>query len=175
MKLKTVTLVAAMIYSVNSFALFCPNNFNQINIGDTIAQVQAACGKPDTQKTYKSQGNVPQEWTYYVAIPNAYAQDVPTQGTMKVTFAFVNNQVVNMTSNGVGVGATTVCNNTNLQLGNSIEDVKAACGAPATIVNTNIANENAQGTPPVETSEWTYTSAPGVTLIFENGKLKQRK
>ncbi len=30
------------------FAFFCPNNFNDISIGDPIAKVEQLCGKPDS-------------------------------------------------------------------------------------------------------------------------------
>lgn len=37
---KVITLLAFLGVSTSASAMFCPNNFNQINIGDTIEQVQ---------------------------------------------------------------------------------------------------------------------------------------
>ena len=41
-----------------SFAFFCPSNFSQINIGDSLDQVQKACGNPDakTEKEVQPEG-----------------------------------------------------------------------------------------------------------------------
>lgn len=188
MKIKLAIISVALFYSTHSFAFFCPNNFNSINFGDTIEQVQAQCGKPTSEKSYKSEGNVPQEWTFYIPASTTSTLGVPVgssppgpgtttanQGSMKVTVAFVNNQVANITSNGIGVGATTVCRNQNIQIGSSMQDVKTACGKPVMIVNTNIAGENAQGTPPSDIVEWKYEGNTTATLTFENGKLKERK
>lgn len=170
-------LSLASLYSAYSFAMFCPTNFNQINIGDTIKQVQDQCGKPETSKNTTSEANQPQEWTFYVPVPtDPYTMGYnPNAGTMKVTMAFVDGKVVNMTSNGIGVGATALCGGANLQLGSTIKDVKTACGKPAMVNKTNMGTEG--GAPqPNEISEWKYTGPTGTTtLIFENGKLKERK
>lgn len=173
---KGILSLLISIYSTSGFAMFCPSNFNQINIGDTLQQVEAQCGKPLTSVTTKSTANLPQEWTYYATLPSVPpVAPNASQGTMKVTFAFVNNKLTNITSNGLGVGATTICNNVNLQLGNSTEDVEKACGKAAIVTQTNLQNAAAATPPPTETTTWTYDSTPAVTLIFVDGKLKERK
>ncbi|MHB1948822.1 MAG: hypothetical protein ACYCQI_12020 [Gammaproteobacteria bacterium] len=172
MKLRTVFLTTALLYSSQCLAFFCPNNFNQINIGDNIDQVALQCGKPSSEIKSKKEPSVPQEWTYYMTLPqqNEYTAPGATPGTMKVTFAFVDDKVVNLTSNGIGVGATTICNNTNIQLGTAMKDVEKACGKAA-----NITKSQAQSTtPPVEVIEWKFDGPPAVTLTFENGTLKSR-
>lgn len=172
MKLRTVFLSTALLYSSQCFAFFCPGNFNQINLGDTVDQVTQQCGKPSSEVKSKKEASVPQEWTYYMTLPqqNEYTAPGATPGTMKVTFAFVDDKIVNLTSNGIGVGATTICNNANIQLGTPMKDVEKACGKPA-----NVTKSQAQSsTPPVEVLEWKYDGPPAVTLTFESGILKSR-
>lgn len=178
MKLGKTLIIASLCYSTQCFAIFCPNNFNLIDFGNTTAQVEAQCGKPTSKKTYKTEDNMPQEWTYYMPISSSYVPFATgnTQGTMKVTFAFVNNKATNITSNGIGVGATTICNNVNLQLESTVQDVKKACGSPQEITKTN-QNDPTTGLPPlpIQMEDWTYQGSPTVTLVFQNGTLKDRK
>lgn len=169
MKLRTVIITLGLAYSSCSFAMFCPNSFNQISLGDTMAQVALQCGKADSENKYKSAANQPQEWSYYLKLN-------PTDvGTMKITFAFIDDKVTNMTSNGIGVGATTICGGASIQLGNSTSDVEKACGKPALVTQTNVQGADTQAVPPTEIVEWTYNGTPNITLIFENGKLTERQ
>ena len=93
------------------------------------------------------------------------------QGTLKTSFTFdANGKAVNISVNGIGVGATTICGN-NLQLGDTRDTVKAACGTP-TLINKQTASPEK---PSIKVVEFTYKSTPPVTLIFENGKLKEKK
>lgn len=165
-----IALIAmTFLYSAHCYAIFCPTNFNEISVGDTTQQVETKCGKPTSIKTTKSQADVPQEWTYYLPM------DPSLPGTMKVTFAFIHGQANLITSNGIGVGSTTICNNINLQIGSTIKEVKEACGTPAMITQSNLSTDQAQGTPSTEMAEWKYDATPPVTLVFEDGKLKERK
>ena len=77
-----------------------------------------------------------------------------------------------MTVNGIGVGASTVCGNTTLQLGATRDEVKAACGQPAFI---NKQQVDPTANPPTKIIEFMYNSNPPQTLVFENGILKDRK
>lgn len=178
MKLKTIISSLVLLVSAQSYAMFCPSNFNAINIGDSIDLVAKQCGKPTTEKKSKSTANIPQEWTYYMQMidPADSSYIAPGgAGTMKVTFAFIDNKVVNITSNGIGVGSTTICKNINLQIASSLDDVKKACGKPVSIVQTDLSQKDAQGTPAEEIIEWSYNSNPPATLVFEHGKLTARK
>ncbi len=173
MNIKSIICLTSLFYASNCFSIFCPDNFNQINIGDTLAEVEAQCGKPSTEKHFKTSPSVPQEWVYYVPIANMIPQqqNIENPGTMKVTFAFVNDVVVNMSSNGIGVGATTICNGDQIQPGATMKEVEDACGKPVSITKSSVPTG---GTPPEETlvNEWKYGKT---TLRFENGKLKERQ
>jgi hypothetical protein len=161
-------LLSCLLLS-NAWAdLFCPNNFNSINLGDTLNSVLQACGKPDSQKVTKKMPFEPQEWTYYV-------QSYPGMpGTLKTTVAFdQKGKVINISVNGAGLSQTQICNNqTNIQFGDTTDQVEAVCGKPAVITKTNAA----MGAPKeiVET-DLIYQGTPPVTLVFEDGILKERK
>ncbi|OAI47166.1 hypothetical protein AYO45_05960 [Gammaproteobacteria bacterium SCGC AG-212-F23] len=170
-------------YSTASVALFCPGNFNQINLGDTTAQVIAQCGKPDEEKTTKVEPTQPQEWNYYMV---ADPSNSSPQGSLKMSVAFdANKKVVNITVNGTSLVSTTLCGGNigggyaggnNIQLGDTSDTVKTNCGKPMFInQNTTPADTSQPTTPATELTEYKYHSTPPTTLIFENGKLKERK
>lgn len=175
MILRLIACITLCIFATTASAMFCPSNFNQINVGDSMDLVARQCGAPASVKQTKSEDNQPQEWTYYEQIPSDPFSGVANIGTLKVTFAFADGKVINMTSNGIGVGASTICNDQTIQLGSSIQDVKKACGKyPALVTKTNLQGETATPPPPIEKTEWLYSSSPPVTLIFENKLLTER-
>src|SRR3990167_3955162 len=111
-KLVIALLMASCPYA--SYALFCPSNFNVINIGDSIDSVKQLCGKPDSEKSKEEPKPAPQEWTYYIA--QATLPGMPIQaasqsaGTFKTTFSFdKEGKVVSINANGLGIGSTTTC------------------------------------------------------------------
>lgn len=128
-------------------AFFCPTNFSQINIGDTLDHIKQQCGKPDKEEMIDDAVSEPQEWNYY--LPQAVqinTVDTPIQGSMKVQFSFnLAGNIINMSVNGIGVGATTICNGQYLALGDNKDKVEAACGKPAITVK---ANDKTPQTPP---------------------------
>jgi len=149
-----------------SYALFCPGNFNTINVGDTIDQVTANCGQPAAQHTHTESPNLPQEWTYYVKMS-------PTdQATIKMTVAFNQGLVTNMNVNGIGLSNTSVCGAT-VQIGDTTKTVESVCGKAAFIQQGNAP----QSQPGAETkiTEMTYTTQTGdTTLVFKNGLLQEQ-
>jgi hypothetical protein len=168
--------LALISFPAISFAFFCPSNFNQIDFGMTMDQVTEACGKPDKQtETKKENDNVPQEWNYYLKQAVSTGNRSQTmEGTLKTSFAFdENGKLMNMSVNGIGVGATDICGK-SLQLGATRDEVKAACGEAA-FVNKQPppAGSGQQDTKIVE---FLYSSAnPPVTLVFESGLLTSKK
>jgi hypothetical protein len=176
---KIICTLVTIVSSTNSFALLCPGNFNEINVGDKLAQVKSACGAPTSETTSESEANTPQEWNYYVAVNSAFYQNVSqgTQATLKTTVAFNNGKVTNMSVNGVGVSSTAVCGN-NIQVGDTENAVKAACGKPAFINRGTGSQQGTQGgnATPIQVTELTYNVGGVITvLVFENGIFKQRK
>jgi hypothetical protein len=147
---------------------FCPNNFNSINPGDSIATVIAACGEPDVKTSNSKKATQPQEWAYYIE------QDPSKPGTMKLTVAFDQaGSAINISVNGSGMPQTKLCPNGEIQLGDKQEAIQAACGKPTYINQTQEAQK--AETPETEIVQFTYNSTPSVTLVFQNGKLTERK
>ena len=158
-----------------SFAFFCPTNFNQIDFGYTIDQVTQQCGPPAKQDSRKLDAAGPQEWSYYIpqAVSDVAMQSM--QGTLKTQFTFDSSgTAINISVNGIGVGSTTICSNTLIQLGDKMDRIKSLCGDPSFINKQEPSNS---GTPAVQTeiTEFIYTSNPPVKLTFENGKLKSKE
>lgn len=163
-----ILILLSTAFSTAWAQMFCPNGFNTINLGDSLETVQKSCGKPDAQKTYKTQPFQAQEWVYFIAS----FPDMP--GTVKSTIAFDDNgKVVNLSVNGAGLSETQIYDNkTLIQVGDTVEKIEAVCGKPAYI------NQTSTGNPPpkaIEITELRYQAGPTVTLIFKNGKLTQRK
>jgi len=163
-----------------SFAFFCPTNFNQIDFGMTPDQVTQQCGKPtNVVESKKENQNIPQSWDFYIKAPvstgGAYI-DSGTAGTMKTSFVFnANGEVINMSVDGIGVGATSICSNTPIQIGATRDQVKAACGTPGFVTKSTPAPGEAVPKD-FKIVEFEYSSAtPPVTLVFEDGVLKSKK
>jgi hypothetical protein len=176
MKIKSLmALVPFFILPNLSFAFMCPTNFNQINFGMTPDQVIQICGKPDDQKeSVKQSDNIPQEWIYFIPQTVSMGGNTGTaQGTLRTSISFdEKGNAINISVNGIGVGASTICGNSNIQLGASKDQIKSACGKPSFI------NKQSGGDvpPPSKILELTYSSAsPKVTLVFENGVLTDKK
>jgi hypothetical protein len=163
---KILGVIILTLSSVPAYAMFCPGNYNQINMGDSIAQVTSACGAPSSQSSADSSEEQPQEWTYYV-------KSQPTdQSTLRMTVAFVKGVVTNMSVNGIGLTNTQICNGNTTQVGDTEKSVKQTCGAPAFI---NQSNTPASKEDITKVTKYIYNSPTGnVELTFENGKLTGR-
>jgi hypothetical protein len=154
-------------FTTNSYAMFCPNGFNSINIGDSIQAVTAACGAPNSVSTEDSTADKPQEWTYYV---KAQPSD---QSTLRMTVAFTSGKVTNMSVNGIGLTNTQICGGNTVQVGDDEKSVKTVCGDPAFIAQSNLPSA-AKDTTKVTTFVYNTSGNP-ITLTFDNNKLTSRK
>lgn len=140
-------------------------------------QVIATCGKPDKQDTTTKKAEGAQEWSYFipqtVTTPSLYS----TQGTLKTQISFDNSgKVINISVNGIGVGATTICNGFNLQLGDDRDTVKRVCGEPSFInKDANPATLPPDAQKETKVTTFIYNSTPPSKLIFENGILKEQQ
>ena len=178
MKKRTVLFVsfASLCLSNPSFALFCPNSFNQIEIGDTIQQVEQQCGKPDGIKLSKGDDNGPQEWNFYVQpTMNNYTSmrlKGSQEASVKMAIAMNDAKVINITVNGMSLATTTLCGGHSISVGNTAQTVKSACGDPA-FINKSSASNN--GEKPADITTYKYNSTPPTVLTFVNGKLQDRK
>lgn len=170
-------LIFILFYPSITFGFLCPNNFNQINFGDTITQVQSQCGTPTKQETKEvaSEAPVPQEWSYY--IPRTYVLSATNQPqmTLKTQIVFDDTgKAINISVNGLSVPSTTVCGNT-IQVGSSQDAIKAACGDPGFVNKQQPTSSSGAQTQKIKITELTYATIPPVTLVFENGILKGKK
>lgn len=172
MKPQSLGILLALAYTPLSFAFFCPSNFSQVEIGDSLAQVKQTCGKADKETSFEKDPTVPQEWNYYIPQPVSFNSTQQSEGTAKMSVAFdKDGRLINISANGIGVGATSACG-TSIQLGDTQESVESACGKPS-FVN----KQQADGTTLKKTkiTELLYNSNPPVTLVFEDGILTGSK
>ena len=163
-------LFLLLLFPTTSFAFFCPTNFAQINVGDSIEAVTQQCGKPSKQETKEVKPEVPQEWNYFISrAPSPGSTTTNTQGTLKLQIVFdANGKVINMSVNGLSSGQTAICGN-SIQVGDMLEKIKATCGSPTMI---NKQDESLNTTPPKKITTFTYNTTPeSTTLTFEDGKL----
>ena len=168
-----VLCALAVLFPTYSYAVFCPTNFNQINAGDTMAAVSAVCGTPDKQETKDQAAASPQEWTYFIPQTVSLSANQLGQGTLKTTVDFdQNGKVINISVNGIGVGATTICNGQTIQLGATNDSVKAACGQPSFMSNEQPGTIQPTATKKITTFYYN-SSNPPQTLIFSDGKLQE--
>lgn len=183
-------IFTGLLYSTSAFSIFCPNNFNSINLGDSLDSVIQSCGMPTSQNSYVKKTYASQQWVYYVQ----QGFDEPTS-TLKLVFS--NDQVVNITltgnvrtcsplyDNGYGssqnkqncipivtqktqsLSSTNACGGF-VRIGDTAQNVQAACGQPVF--------SNQQGSPSNDTNvtELQYSGPPPTKLIFENGQLTNR-
>ncbi|HTM63504.1 MAG TPA: hypothetical protein VL360_03265 [Gammaproteobacteria bacterium] len=178
MKMNRIFIFSIMLpfISGNCFALLCPNNFNQINIGDSLAQVEQLCGKADKTETVDGPDNSPQDWNYYFppttpspTLTNLAVQQ-QTTGSLKATFSFdAKGTLVNIMVNGISVGTTGGCGG-SISLGDTRKNVESVCGKPSFVSKQDTGN-NAQNNEANKQVEMTYMSNPPVVLIFRDGKL----
>jgi hypothetical protein len=178
MKKFQMALLFTTLTPTLAFAFFCPTNFNQIDFGMTVDQVVMACGNPDSQKDYvKPNDDIPQEWTYFVPqTVNMGGSGQNAQGTLKTSVSFDDKgKAVNISVNGIGVGASSICGGANIQLGADKDTIRHACGDPA-YINKQTPAANPGMVENWKITEFTYSSAtPPVTLVFENGRLADKR
>ncbi len=171
--MKKSFIFSLLILPSFAYAFFCPNNFSQVNFGDNIEAVRGTC-KPDKEETKDIQPTTPQEWNYYIPQTVAMSANEQTTGTMKTSFAFdKDGKAINLTVNGIGVGSTDICG-TTINLGDSIETVKAACGEPAFINQQQPPAETAAKKEKMITFIYNNTD-PAVKLIFVGNILVKKE
>ena len=158
-----------LLLSTTSFAMFCPNNFNQIAPGDTLDSVKQQCGDPQSEESKDIAPAQPQEWVYYLKT------DPSNQMTTRITVGIENDKVANITISGLSVSTTQYCIGGSISVGDSSKNVTKVCGKPALVNQTN--NNTPPGAPVPGSTKVTklqYTTPTAtITLTFENGILKK--
>jgi hypothetical protein len=164
--LKKYLVIPLLMVSTHAFAWFCPNNFNLIQAGDSLDKIKRECGKPLAETSSKQEPKTPQEWGYYVAV------NPPNPATVKMSVVFSSGGLVNnITVNAMSLASTSLCGGT-ISVGDTIQAVKAACGAPPFVNKGQTAQGNDK---PIVVNELTYGGPPPNTLVFESGMLTQRR
>lgn len=177
-KIISAVLVSSLCSTV-SYSMFCPGNFNIINIGDSIATVEKLCGAPASKDVKDAPDNEPQEWAYYLPDRSSNLM-VPTkaQGTLKTTIAFdADGNIINISVNNVGVASTNNCGQ-QISMGMDRKTVENVCGKPSQITKQNQNQQPAAPADPNDMSNkmvtYTYTTTPPVKLVFIRGKLAEQ-
>jgi hypothetical protein len=164
--LKKYFAISLLFISFPAFAWFCPNNFNLIQAGDSLAKVKKECGKPLSDKSSKQDPQTPQEWGYYVPV------NPPDPTTVKMSVVFnASGIVTNITANAMSLASTSLCGGT-ISVGNTMAVVKAACGAPPFV---NKGQPQQGEDKPIVVNELIYGGQPPNTLVFESGVLVERR
>ncbi len=180
MKWKLLSAVLfTTVFSTSSYSMFCPGNFNVINVGDSIATVEKLCGPPAKKEVKDAPDNQPQEWSYYLQDRTSNLM-IPTkaQGTLKTTIAFdADGNVINISVNGIGVSSTNNCGQP-ISMGMNRDAVENACGKPSLITKQNQNQQPAAPADPNDMSNktvtYTYTTTPPAKLVFVRGVLSEQ-
>ncbi len=164
-----------LLFSSSSFAMLCPTNFKQIDVGDTLEQVKTQCGTPVSETTHDATVNVPQEWTYNKSITTNFKNQA--MYGMKVTFDD-EGVVVNIAVNGVAYPTTTFCDpkKAGIKLKDTIKQITAICGQPVFITKGESPSADGQKPGAAKITEAVYNNGATIsTLVFENGIFKEIK
>lgn len=180
-------ILLLLIFSSPAFAMFCPDNFRSISLGDSLEFVLAECGNPTTQFRYERPVNSSQSWDYYLKThPFSLANT-------KLQILFKDDKVINLQITESGSLGNDVCELTNpgncqkttnvrnvtttllcgaiISVGDTSQKIESACGKPAIVNQLQAAS---QQTPAQELIALKYDGQNPATLIFENGGLIER-
>lgn len=187
------------LFSLNAYAYYCStgqaNGF--INTGDSMQQVQQACGTPTNVTQPEQPSSIPtdiQQWTYshqpshistwsagslavtaMSAAPPSYQPPAATNVTYPpdVTFVVINGKVQSIISEGQQLSSSNLCaSGATVQVGQDAQSVLTSCGQPAQITKT----QKDIPTQPQTITTWTYDQGdyrPPLILQFTNGQLTQ--
>lgn len=182
-----ISLLFFANYCTASDSFYCATNHAYINVGMTQDQVIAACGSPTAVKD--SSGSVTQQipmtqliYTdinkgavfFYPGINRVYSLfSLPSGSTGNtIEIDVINSQVSVIKINGVSSNALSMCKQGNIQIGDNVNNVYNACGAPDNINQTYVNRSVPRQQKP---QVWMYESKnyqPGFTLTFVNGILQ---
>ena len=163
MRKKTLSFLALWMVSGTVSAFFCPKNFQDIQLGDSLDTVLQKCGKPDSQTEVEPPDTAgPQEWIYNIS-------EGP-QGSLRLSVMLQNNRVINLFANGMSMPTTSICGRA-ISVGDTGDSLKSTCGTP-TLINKGTSPDGSKPTPLLELL---YESRPPITLVIDHGKLKEKK
>lgn len=143
---------------MNSF--YCAKNAAYINLGDSPAEVEQACGKPDSTQVVNSQSSQAQQvqqWIYY-------------RNGQSMVVNVANNQVQSLNVSGQDLQNSGFCNSAQpIAVGNAVSQLRSSCNAPVLVrnVTTSLPQQTTQQ------MQWTYNQGymSPLTLVFQDFKL----
>jgi Protein of unknown function (DUF2845) len=158
---------------------FCANTYRYVQVGQTTAQVAAACGKPTASRELRENKSVEAPsvaWFYYIQGPQNILGASPIaepRGTNRVqlVFHFRDQTVERITLGGEEVRRVTVCGGGRpVSIGDKQALVSGACGDPSLVnLGTDVVSKRN-----IPVTEWVYDFGqykPKLILRFENDKL----
>ena len=162
----------------------CTATFRYIDLGDTFDQVTQACGKPTSASTKQIPAVTKTPTEQWIYDGNGANQGEPISGSYtlpynlehdlmrapKLTITFAHDKVTSVTLDSQEVGATSLCDNSPVNKGDSMDTVQSLCGTP--IFRNTGSQQTFSGL--VELTIWTYQRGPDqapLVLQFEEGKL----
>jgi len=162
---------------------YCARKGGYVRVGMTAAQVVAACGEPQSKliKNTPVMQKVPMQQLFYnnlgtdTGFYGVWNMPVSTSnvgnGGSKMQVNIVDNKVLSISLDGNNTNALSMCQGQSIQVGDSGDDVRAACGTPRRVNETFIEVPIPSKTKP---EIWVYTDAyqPTLSLTFVDGKLQ---
>jgi hypothetical protein len=183
-----IPLTVAVLIHTSAMAdtIYCPQKSGFIKTGMTENEVIAACGQPLSKQESNDPPTqkVPVQQLVYTALntgsvypglnPMYYDQwSLPSGSTgINLTVDIINDKVSSIKMNGSSTNAMSVCGGNDVQIGDSVRKLYAACGGPSMVNNTFINQVIPSNTQP---EVWIYQvnqyQSP-IRLTFVNGKLQ---
>lgn len=156
--------------AASAFAYVCPHSYTVINLGDTKAEVRAACGKPTNVQKQQQQVSQNLQFTRWIyTLPNSQLKKI-NKFTPKLVVVFQNQQVKTIRENVPANSQGFACyRNNQIQVGNNAFQVRSRCGNPTYIRKSSVAMPSA-----TTVTQWTYNFGeyfPKPVFTFEGNKL----
>lgn len=166
-------------------AHYCAHSASYIQLGDTTAQVAAACGQPVQVHTQAAQtaNNQPIEiWSYtasqLVSLDNPpitqFTNTTRPIGSHPLKLEMVSGKIARITYNNIALNAISVCpRRTSITVGESEQQVLQKCGKPS---HTTLLKQVSASTQPANNiTTWHYDDGYGAdfTLTFSGDRLTQ--
>lgn len=181
--MRPLFLLLSILFSTTTYAIFCPTNFTNIELGDSLQSVISQCGKPSAFNEYKSNGITALQWSFLIRPFDS------NKGLKKLKVVFVANQVKNITiedevdcqlgdpacqtsQNLENVYSTQACG-FPIKVGDTQQVVQVACGKP--IMQQQVQLDDPSNTSTLKMAAALYEGPPRVLLIFENNVLRERR
>ncbi len=171
----SLILTFTLIFGLYNLAIadnyVCPGSYTTVITGYSMAQVEAACGKPKSITKKQVKSNTPATYIQWIYTPPNISANEITESTPQLIISFDKNQVQQISTTNQLVGNQFSCyRNKQFHIGSSLDDVRAACGNPSLVKTMQQANSQT-----IEIQQWTYEFGryqPAIIFTFEAGKLK---